>query len=417
MCISFNQAACGLSLVLCLLTAGAHATTLMQTLSAAERYSAELSANGHQVKALEEMADSAMQLPDPKLKAGIENVPVQGHNRGRFSREGMTMQRIGVMQTWVSATKRQRKADSIMAEARKATANAGVIRARLQRETAQAWLDLALAEKTLRAVQNLMAETTRQTRVQQAGVASGSTNASSVLDLALALSEMKNAEDMARRDIQIAQTRLQQLTGERITAISGALPHIDRLPADESALLEGIKHHPEIIQATREADLARIKSGQSAVAAIPDVGVEFYYAHRGDGYDDMAGVMFTVDLPVFQGKRQDRDHAADISRTWQANDQLTLLIREHQAQLHTLIAQYNAAKAIYNRQQNEVLPLLHQKVSLMKAQYRAGSVSLSELLAARRELLNADITRTQAEKALATAWTAIRYLIPQDIRS
>lgn len=57
--------------------------------------------------------------------------------------------------------------------------------------------------------------------------------------------------------------------------------------------------------------------------------VEVYYAHRAEGYDDMAGVMFSVDLPLFQSKRQDKDYAADVSRSMQAVDQLTLLKREH----------------------------------------------------------------------------------------
>ena len=341
-----------------------------------------------------------MQLPDPKLKFGIENVPLGGNNASRLTREGMTMQRVGVMQDYVSSTKRERKADSITAEARQAAANADVIRARLQRETAQA----------------LISETSRQINVQKAGVSSASASPGSVLDVQLALNAMKNEQDNARRDVQIARARLLQLTGKEVRDISGPLPRIERLPADEAALMAGIKLHPEVIQAAREADLAKAKSGQSEVAAIPDVGVEVYYARRGDDYDDMVGVMFTVDMPIFQGKRQDKEHAADVSRTYEANDRLTLLMREHQAQQYQLISQYNAAKAIYDRQQSEVLPLLRKKVSLVNAQYRGGSSALAELLAARRDLLSGEIASNDAEKALADAWAAIRYLIPQDVK-
>lgn len=99
-------------LLLACWTASAQATglTLEQSLAAAERYSAELSANQHQVNALQNMADSAMELPDPKLKFGIENVPVQGSSARRLTRDGMTMERVGIMQDYVSSTKRQRKA-------------------------------------------------------------------------------------------------------------------------------------------------------------------------------------------------------------------------------------------------------------------------------------------------------------------
>lgn len=78
------------------------------------------------------------------------------------------MQRIGVMQDYVSSTKRERKADSITADARRTAANADVIRARLQRETAQAWLALAVAQKSLRSVQALISETSRQIGVHKA---------------------------------------------------------------------------------------------------------------------------------------------------------------------------------------------------------------------------------------------------------
>lgn len=230
----FNKAACGLPLLLSLMSTNGWATTLAEALSAAENYSAELSANDHQVNALKNMADSAMQLPDPKLKFGIENVPLGGNNAGRLTREGMTMQRVGVMQDYVSSTKRERKADSITAEARQTAANADVIRARLQRETAQAWLALALAQKSLRSVQTLISETSRQIDVQKAGVSSASASPSSVLDVQLALNAMKNEQDNARRDVQIAQARLLQLTGKEVRDISGPLPRIERLPADEA---------------------------------------------------------------------------------------------------------------------------------------------------------------------------------------
>ena len=65
-----------------LLTSAAQAEpwTLEHTLTEAQRYSAELSASRNEAQALDAMADSATQLPDPKLKFGIENVPVQGSN-------------------------------------------------------------------------------------------------------------------------------------------------------------------------------------------------------------------------------------------------------------------------------------------------------------------------------------------------
>ncbi len=207
----------------------AESLTLTQTLAAAERYSAELSANRNEAQALDAMADSARQLPDPKLKFGIENVPVQGNNDRRLTREGMTMQRVGIMQQYISAEKRDRKADTLLAEAQSVSAKSAVVRATLQRDTAQAWLDLALSEKAVQTARKLLEDTERQQGAQRASVGAGSA-ADSVLALRIGLSAMRDKVTLAERDVQLAQTRLMQLTGQSVTDIAGELPVTSACP-------------------------------------------------------------------------------------------------------------------------------------------------------------------------------------------
>ncbi|EPZ8124077.1 TolC family protein [Yersinia enterocolitica] len=388
--------------------------TLDQALVSAERYSAELSANQHQVNALENMASSATQLPDPKLKFGIENLPVGGSNARRFTREGMTMQRIGIMQDYVSSDKRQRKADTLNAEARKTAAGNETIRTRLQKETAQAWLDLALTEQAASDAKVLVQESEKQIALQRAGVASGGALPSSVLDARLTLAAMQDRLTTAQRDVALAQTQLTQLTGIEVQHVDGPLPKFSRLPADITVLRDTINQHPEILLASREAEVAKARSAQSAIAAIPDIGIEVYYAKRAEEYEDMAGVMVTVDLPLFRSQRQDKDYAADVSRTMEANDQLTLLTRDHRAQLDTLLAQYQATQQLWQRQINAVLPLQKQRVDLMMAQYQANKSDLSSVLEARRALLDSQLNTSNAARELARTWAAIRYLTPQE---
>ncbi|KOQ98858.1 TolC family protein, partial [Pluralibacter gergoviae] len=221
-------------------SAQAEAWTLTQALTAARRYSAELSASRNEASALDAMADSARQLPDPKLKFGIENVPVQGNNDRRFTREGMTMQRVGIMQRYVSGEKRDRKAQTLIAQSRSVEAQSQTLLANLQRDTAQAWLDLALSQQALASARALVAETERQQRAQRASVGAGSSSPDSVLALKMTLLGMRDSVTLAGRDVRLAQARLLQLTGKNVTAVSGPLPSWQRLPADESALLAGV---------------------------------------------------------------------------------------------------------------------------------------------------------------------------------
>lgn len=403
--------------LLCLICSAAQAEplTLTQTLAAAERYSAELSASRNEARALDAMAESARQLPDPKLKFGIDNLPVQGNNDRRFTREGMTMQRVGVMQRYVSDEKRQRKALTLQAQARSVNAQSAVTRAALQREAAQAWLELAISTRALDTARRLLAESAAQQGAQKASVGAGSASADNVLVWRLALSAMRDKVTLAERDVELAQARLAELTGQNVTAASGSLPRYQRLPADEQTLTEGVAQHPEMVAAASVANSAKARSAESAIAAIPDVDVEVWYGRRAQGYEDMAGVMFTVDLPLFTSQRQDKDHAADLSRSMQANDRLAQTTREHQAQIRTLIANYRAAQVLWQRQRGEVTPLVRQRAMLLAAQYRAGQTQLPELLEARRAVLDSELSTLQAEKELARAWAAIQWLIPQEL--
>lgn len=393
----------------------AESWTLTQTLTVAQRYSAELSASRNEAQALDAMADSATQLPDPKLKFGIENVPVQGGNDQRFTREGMTMQRIGIMQSYVSAEKRERKSRTLQAQARGVVAKSGTIRAVLQRDTAQAWLDLALSQQALKTAKKLVDETERQQGVQKASVGAGSATPDSVLSMQMTLSAMRDKVTIATRDVQLAQSRLLQLTGQSIADVKGPLPRYQRLPADEKTLQDAIDRHPEVEAAQRESETAKARSAQSAIAALPDVEIEVFYSHRAEGYDDMAGVMFTVDLPLFQSRRQDKDYAADLSRSMQAVDQLTLVQREHVAQVQSLVAQYQASQVLWQRQREDILPLQRKRLDVLTAQYRSGQSDLPTLLEARRGVLDTELAASQAEREMARNWAAIQWLIPQEI--
>ncbi len=57
-------------------------------------------------RAARELAVAEGQLPDPVLRLGVDNLPVNGPDQGSLTRDFMTMRRLGVTQEYVSADKR-----------------------------------------------------------------------------------------------------------------------------------------------------------------------------------------------------------------------------------------------------------------------------------------------------------------------
>ena len=86
----------------------AHAAplTLDDALRLAQERSRQLPAQDASATAARHMAVAAGQRPDPVLKAGITNLPVNGQDRFSLTNDFMTMRSVGVMQEFTRKDKR-----------------------------------------------------------------------------------------------------------------------------------------------------------------------------------------------------------------------------------------------------------------------------------------------------------------------
>jgi hypothetical protein len=116
--------------------------------------SRQLIAQDMAVTASREMAVAAGQLPDPIVKAGIDNLPVSGPDRGNLTGDFMTMRRIGVMQELTRNDKRQLRTERYDRLADKSLAEKSSAIAAIQRDTAISWLERYYVERMAAVVTN-----------------------------------------------------------------------------------------------------------------------------------------------------------------------------------------------------------------------------------------------------------------------
>lgn len=127
--------------------------TLAEALRVAEARASSLSASNAAARGAREMALAAGQLPDPVLRAGVDNLPVNGSDAFSLERDFMTMRRIGLMQEYVSAAKRGVRQERGEREARRWEAEAEMSRAEIRTDVAMAWYDRLYARRTEQLVQ------------------------------------------------------------------------------------------------------------------------------------------------------------------------------------------------------------------------------------------------------------------------
>ncbi|MGQ0652305.1 MAG: TolC family protein [Betaproteobacteria bacterium] len=129
------------------LPAYAQPLTLDAAVRAGEAQSPRLLAQRHALGAAEEQTGRASELPDPKLRFGIENLPVSGAERFRHDRDFMTARALGVMQEFPNSAKREARGSRAqrMRDVERSTLVSQ--RAMLHRDVASAWLDVHYAER------------------------------------------------------------------------------------------------------------------------------------------------------------------------------------------------------------------------------------------------------------------------------
>jgi outer membrane protein TolC len=361
------------------------ALTLDEALRQAEREAPSLAAQAAQVEASRSSAIPAGALPDPKLLLGLQNVPIEGDNRGRFDREPMTMQMVGVMQEVPSRAKRRARVDVARAGVERATLEQRVERLRVRRQTALAWISALAVEEKLALFQTLYGENDLLVKAVRARLAGGRGQAAD------SVGPKQEAALLAEQEDQLQQSRAQQRAALRRWVgpradepLTGRLPN---WPVDAEHYRHSLQRHPELALFDPMTDEAQAEVRQAEADKQSDWSWQLAYQKRDDAFGDMMSVQFSFDLPLFPGSRQNPRIAAKQASLSQLHAQREAAEREHAQQLADDLAEYQRLDRALRRSQDSLVPLAEEKVALTLAGYRAGNGELASVIAARRELI------------------------------
>jgi outer membrane protein TolC len=402
---------CVWPLSLAMLLGVAHAAPLSFTaaLDLAERQSPGLVANTAQINAAQSSAIPAGALPDPKLVIGIENFPATGADRGRLNRDFMTMQKIGFMQEVPNADKRKAREAVAAASIDVASAQRQITRLQVRRDTAVAWLNVYYVERKFALFDELDQENKTLADAVKAQI-SGSR--SPAVDAVLPQQEAVQLAD--RRDGLTSGLAKARAALRRFVGTAASEPLIGEPPllsVDAGRLRYQLHQHPELQIFSAETRKAEAEVHEADAMKRSDWGVELAYQKRAPQFSDMVSVQFTFDLPIATTQRQDPLIAAKQQELTRIEAEREAMLRDHANQLENDLADYAALTRQLERARQTALPLAREKVDLQTASYQAGKSDLTNLLAARRELIDQrlKIIELQAQHAVIAAQLHFAY--------
>ena len=394
-------------------TAATQPLTLGQAQQQALARSRQLNAQDHAIAGARDMAIAAGQLPDPVLKAGIDNLPISKEDRFSLTKDFMTMRRIGISQELTRADKRQSRSARYDREALKSEAQKDVIIAAIQRDTATAWLERYYIEQ----MAALIAVQADQARHEiDAAAAAYRGGRGTQADMLAARSVLLLLDDRASeidRRLHVSRTMLARWTGANDNTTLAGSPDIDNIRLDTAMLDKALAHHPKNTVLNRQEQVAQAEANVARANQRPDWSVEVSLQQRGSAYSNMVSVGFSVPLQWDRKRRQDRELGAKLAMVEQTAAERDEMLREHVAETRAMIVQWRSGRERISRYTSQLIPLSREQTQAVLARYRGGKAALSEVLAARRNETEVRMQAIELQLDTSRLWAQLNFLFPE----
>ncbi|HHM2297803.1 TPA: TolC family protein [Legionella anisa] len=402
-------------IIICFLCYCSFAQAKPLNIGEAERLALNLSPEIQQLKAkaggLQQQAIAEGQLSDPQLTAGVINVPT---NSFSFTQDEMTMLAVGIQQQLprghsLAIKSKQTKALAT-AEHRKVNEQISL----LLRNVRETWLELYYWNEALRIIHDNQNIYRRLLKVSESQYSAGKTNQSDVLQVQVERSRLANQALQIEQRMDLLRAQLGRFIGqdEAQRNLSKHLPSWLK-PPSRLVLQQRLKRHPVIL-----IDGATIEAARQEVALAKEqykpgwlLGASYGFRQgqmpNGMPRSDMLTAQVTVDLPLFPGKRQDKQFQASVYRLQASHMDRAIHYRDLDKELQ---AQYAIWEKLAQREriyQQQLLPEAKQNAKASLLAYQNTAIEMNTVLRAysneldiRQEQLQVLIDKMKARVAL-----------------
>jgi len=390
----------------------ASALTFDEALHLAQERSRQLPAQEAAANASRQMAVAAGQRPDPTLKAGVNNLPVNGPDRLSLTRDFMTMRSVGMSQEFTRDSKLKARTARFEREAEVAEATRELALANLQRDTAVAWLDRYYQERMREVLVTQRDEAKLQIEAADAAYRGGRGPQGDVFAARSAVAQIEDRIAQTERQIASAKTQLERWVGTPANEALSTPPALQAVRFHPDDVEARLAHHPELAVLLKREEMAQADVDVARANKKSDVSVELMYSQRGSAYSNMVSVNIAVPLQWDQKDRQDREVAAKLAMVEQARAEREEATRMHVAEALGMWQEWQSNRERLARYDASLIPLSSERTRAAIAAYRGASSPLTAVLDARRSEIDTRMERLRLEMDTARLWAQLNYLIP-----
>jgi len=364
-----------------------------------------------QAAALDERAVVAGELPDPMLRLGLNNYPIES---GGFSTEGMTQGALGYRQEFPAGDTRSLSFEKFSLLSDQMTENAGARGRTVRTATQNSWLELYFlgrADELIRETRPFFSDLAEITRSLYSV---GRKNQQDVLRAELELSRLDDRLiDIERRRARARAALAEWIGPAADRPIATNFPRWATLPG-LADLKQGLLQHPALLAA--EAQIGASEAGVKIAdeRSKPNWALDIGYGYRegylpsGEPRSDMVTVGVTVGLPFFRKKSVDSTLSAALQERSAARSSRLRLERELVRQLEAEYAQWHELSRRLELYDTQILSQARDQADAALLAYQSDVGDFADVMRAyisylntRIEYLRLSVDRAQSYAMLA----------------
>jgi outer membrane protein TolC len=358
--------------------------------------------------ALRDESVAGGQLPDPTMRVGLANFPIQS---GGFTTEGMTQAQLGIRQVFPGGNTRELTTRKFRTLADEMSHKADGRGRDVLTAVRMAWLETHYWREA-----HQMAIESRPFFADLATITTSlySVGRKSQQDVLRADLELRRLDDrIINMSNQHSRSRaaLSEWVGtESERPLATMLPEWNAVPP-LAVLKKDLRAHPAMLAADASVGASFVSVNLAEQKYKPDWAVDLGYGYRdgflsnGDPRSDFVSLSVTVDLPFFRSNRQDKSVGAALSQRRAADQSREELLRRLNSQLD---AEYVRWEELGNRlalYEESILGVSADNASAALAAYQSDTGDFADVMRGYVDDLNTrlEYVRLQMERAQSYA--------------
>ena len=347
-------------------------------------------------------------LPDPKLRLGVVNAPVDSFD---LQQEQMTQIKVGIQQNFPRGDSLSIKQHQSQYLSQAALSMSDDVRLKIIKDVRETYLNMYYEISAYRIIRETRSLFSKLVTITESNYAAGRVNQQDVILAGLELARLDDRSTKIQAREEAERATLAQWIGDTSwNAISSEFPVLPSLPGQVD-LNQAVSNHPLIRAQSAKIAASRQGTAMAKQAYKPEWSLLVDYGFRGgnnpDGSNrpDFATAIVSLDVPLFTANRQDRRVASNEKKVSAAryvkDDQLRKLKRLYEKNNHLWI-RLGEREQLYK---NSLLTAAKNNSKAALKAYQSGVSEFNTLMRAQITELDVRLEdlRVRVDRAIAQA--------------